>query len=471
MTKSSGTWGWKGLRSLALEFPPGELAEPAPENRARLRFNSLFRRFEYSFDEAAYIPLGEGEGITQDAWYVDSVSGSDANSGANAGEALKTLAELDRRLGAGTIEQPTLITLAGDFSSEVLVLRCNSGFGGASGILPLGIEGVTTQLATGTITATANQTIGDPSPPQLTDPGVADWTPYLTKRLRITAAPNNPSDVGKIVWLKRDDGAGAVTTSYAVEHLDPLNDQSLPSADLSGLPLPPYDYVVEDLVPVAAILHAPTVLTRVNVCNVALDTGTDTTTEALGGFFSNLLVLSGCNIEGQIVTSGFPAFWGCRATGPDLFGTGAFLVSCLIDDGPLSSSARQLFLAGGTMAIENSLYLGSPFGASSSFAGLIAGGAACYDSPGPGVVLELGTTMHAFGGLIAGSLSGTGNLTGCDVGTNSTFSYDTFKSAPPTITGATEVVVGSAATTWAAIDAAGGQIETVPPTLARVVKV
>jgi len=100
----------------------------------------------------------------------------------------------------------------------------------------------------------------------------------------------------------------------------------------------------------------------------------------------------------------------------------------------------------------------------------VTGGASAFDAPGNAVDLEIGSTMHAFGGIISGTLYGVGNVTGVKVGTNSTFSYDTTKSVIPSITGTSEVVVGSSITTWAAIDAAGGLIETAPPTLARVVK-
>lgn len=420
--------------------------------------------------------LGVGLGTTQPEWYVNSVTGNDDADATTPTTALKTLAALDARMGFSTIQQYTQVHLAGDFSTEALVIRASSAIVSGNPV-PLAIFGEATVLRTGTITATANQTVGAASPPQLTDPTVTDWSTagsggssLLRKRLRITAAPARPADVGKYVWLKRDDGGGAVTTSYPSDALDPTSGDLPGGMSLNGLASPPYDYVVEDLVKVGGIVHSPLFLTRVNAVGIEGPGGSDTIIQANGGFLDRMILFDGCNINFRMATTGFPGFFGCRMEGPDFFGVGGFVSGCLIDDGPVSNSGRQLFLAGNTLAVGNSLYMGSELGASSSFCGIIAGGASCYDAPGTAVQLEIGTTIHAFGGLFNGTLHGTGNFMGVDVGTNSAFSYDTAKSTFPTITGATEVRVGSIITTWAAIHATNGLIELTPPTLARVVK-
>lgn len=422
--------------------------------------------------------LGSGHGITQPAWYVDSVNGNDENDGSSSATALKTLAELDARMGFATIRQYTEVHLAGDFSTEALFLRVSSDLDPSGNAYPLAILGTPTVLRTGTISATANQSIGAASPPQLTDVTVADWntagpggTSLIRKRLRITAAPGDPSDVGKYVWLKRDDGGGACTTSFASQPIDPTSGQLPTTLSGTGLSSPPYDYVVEDLPRVGGIAHSPLFLTRVNIRGIAGPaSGTDCLVQASGGFLNRMMVFDGCDVNCIVSTTAFPGFFGCRLDSPDFFGVGSFVSGCLIDNGPITNSSRQLFLAANTLSQGNSLYQGSDLASSSSFCGLIVGGASCYDSPGTGVLLEIGSCMHCFGGLFNGTLNGTGNAVGAEIGTNSALIYDTNKSNYPTITGTTEVIVGSTSTTWAAIDGAGGLIETAPPTLARVVR-
>lgn len=421
--------------------------------------------------------LGAGHGVTQPEWYVNSVTGDDSNDGETPATALKTLAELNSRMGFSIIQQYTRVYLEGDFSAEPLMVRVSSELDGSGNAYPLAIFGVATTLHSGTITATANQSVGAASPPQITDGGVADWTTagpggtsLIGKRLRITAAPNDAGDLGKYVWLKRDDGGGACTTSFASAPIDPASGALPGSISLTGLASPPYDYVVEELPQIQTFVHSPLFLTRVNVVGLSGPPGVDCLVQATGGFLGRMLIFDGCDIKNIVSTTAFPGFFGCRMESPDFFGVGGFVSGCLIDNGPITSSARQLFLAGNTLAQGNSLYQGSDLGASSSFCGIIVGGASCYDSPGTGVALEIGSSLHCYGGLFHGNLHGTGNTVGVDVGTNSAFLYDKSKSNYPTITGTTEVIVGSTSTTWAAIDAAGGLIETTPPTLARVLR-
>jgi hypothetical protein len=49
--------------------------------------------------------------LQQAAWFVNSVTGSDQNSGATSGTPIKTWAELRRRVGSGSFSQATTITL------------------------------------------------------------------------------------------------------------------------------------------------------------------------------------------------------------------------------------------------------------------------------------------------------------------------------------------------------------------------
>lgn len=271
------------------------------------------------------------------------------------------------------------------------------------------------------------------------------------------------------MWLKRDEGAGVVSTSYPQMLDDPMNNTiSFPT--MGGLVDPPYDYVVEELVRVGGVSHGPNGPARLNIQNIGgPGLGIPSLMQANGGFPDKVVSFSGCDLEFHMMTNGIIAALGCRLLDLSSFGTLAIILSSLVDGGPIQNSMRQLFLGGNTLSISNNLYVGSTLASSSAFCGLIFDGASAFDAPGDAVDLQIGSTMHGFGGGMSGTLHGTGNLTGCKVGPNSTFSYDTAKSLPD-ITGATEVLVGSVATTWAAIDGAGGLIELAPPTLARVVR-
>ena len=421
--------------------------------------------------------IGGGAGITQSHWYVDSVNGNDKETGNSPSTALKTLASLDDKLGQGTVHQPTQVFLSGDFSNQILTIRAASEIDPTTGLpWPLVITGIpTATLRVGTITATSNQTIPAAGPPRLRDATVVDWntagphgTSLINKRLRIIGAPFNPSDVGRTVWLIRDEGAGAVSTSFPSTVIDPL-DPMFPSPNSSGLVSPPYTYAVEELVGIGGLSHFPSRPARFVLKDMKDGWVGVALLQASGGFYFDVALFINSDL-GSCLTDSFPYAAGCRLHDAQVLGTGAILQACFVD-GPIQNSTSQLFLTTNTLAVGSALYQGNTFASSMSFCGLMWGGASCFDAPGPAVELAMGSGMHAFGSIGGGSLHGNGNGIGMLVKPNSWFSYDLSKSTVPTITGVVEVQVGSVATTWAAIDLAGGLIELAPPTLARVIKV
>jgi hypothetical protein len=182
----------------------------------------------------------------QAAWYIDPVSGNDENGG-GSGVALKTLAELDLRIGARSyVNQKTdLFLMSATPASDPL--RITSSFG------PLGwlrVKGSKTTLASGTITTyTAPVRTSPGTPTQITDTAQASWGTYVNKRLRITSGAR----AGATSWVAKNAGSNTIytpgwmtwsTASYIVG--------SAPGVQVTPVAGDPY--VVEDLTQLGAIV-------------------------------------------------------------------------------------------------------------------------------------------------------------------------------------------------------------------------
>ena len=144
--------------------------------------------------------------LTQSTWYVDSVNGNDANTGATAGTALKTLAELTRRFQARLLAQDTTINLSGTFTN-FLSLRCSITQGKT-----LTVQGTMTQASAGSITAAfvayAPATNVDA---KLTD-ATQTWATQVDRRIRMTSGAAADS----IAWVLKDLGANVARVSQFV---------------------------------------------------------------------------------------------------------------------------------------------------------------------------------------------------------------------------------------------------------------
>ena len=81
---SHGTWGMRGLKDRALELPEGSGVAVSQADRARLRYNETKRQMEQSINGGDWTPMStvtSDDIRAQDAWYIDSVNGDDANDG------------------------------------------------------------------------------------------------------------------------------------------------------------------------------------------------------------------------------------------------------------------------------------------------------------------------------------------------------------------------------------------------------
>jgi hypothetical protein len=138
----------------------------------------------------------------QTDWYIDGTNGLDSNSGINGAAPLKTGAELARRLGP-TATWPAGCTVhvmaAGMIDS--LVLSGNTAAAGTS----VNVIGTPTQQANaGLVTAYTGMDHATPKSPILICAGIADWTPYVGMRVRITAGAN----AGAVAWILKANAHG-----------------------------------------------------------------------------------------------------------------------------------------------------------------------------------------------------------------------------------------------------------------------
>jgi hypothetical protein len=172
--------------------------------------------------------------LTQSAWFVDSVTGDDTNSGATALTALKTLAELTRRWEGRTFS-PTLtsinVTLSGSFPTEALVLQA---------VVPTAIPVEITAspsaaVVSGTLTGyqQSNSTLRG----SITD-AAQNFTGLAPRRIRITSG----TVAGSVTWFNSIAAATTANTGQFVRIATPGATGAVAN------PLVGDEYVVEGLV-------------------------------------------------------------------------------------------------------------------------------------------------------------------------------------------------------------------------------
>lgn len=176
--------------------------------------------------EAAFAQL-QNDGPTYLAradWYVDPVAGNDDNSGATSTTAIKTFSELARRWGPGrpllnppvrtgnsSTAKVTTIYLMGEAPAEDPFTAALS-LGYSTHLVIVGLPGA--PLATATIATVTPVTASTNVAASITSSEIADFTPYLGKRCRVTASTTT-ANVGAIFWIAKAVGANTARISQA----------------------------------------------------------------------------------------------------------------------------------------------------------------------------------------------------------------------------------------------------------------
>lgn len=292
---------------------------------------------------------------SQLAWFVDSVTGNDANDGLTALTALKTLRELQLRLEGKLITVSPVITLAGTFPAESLRVKAILANGET-----LRVTAAPTLLYSGTFDG------GTPfSAPGtwalVSDPGIGDYNGYLRTRLRLTA-----NDA--VSWVLERTSA---TTARVAQFVDVNYNMYDPGGG--------DEYVIESL--------------GVEVGGVELDLPT------LGGQFSGESVVENLLIGGtsrtlpfSVSSRSFVVFFGCHRVAPGGIYDSRFTdIGCYDQAGRDYNTGRYFFFGGA--AAEMFVAAGARVGLEGNFASA-TGAAGFVVESGGNVQLEAG--LHPF---------------------------------------------------------------------------
>lgn len=143
----------------------------------------------------------------QSNWFIDPVSGNDELDGSLRITALKTWAEMVRRITLIPIIERTITTITVLNTLPVTDTARLYPSVGLEGFLH--ITGVKTLLHTGSFTAITARSPAANQPLEMTDsslPSSGAWTTYLGKLTQITAS-TTPSNVGASTWVAKDLGS------------------------------------------------------------------------------------------------------------------------------------------------------------------------------------------------------------------------------------------------------------------------
>jgi len=203
-----GDWDWQGEQRRGFDFPDGRRVGVSKPGRARLRYNGETDTLQVSTNTGAYEDLPGGgsstnPSLTQATFYIDAISGDDTNAGDTPATALATFAEYARRINNGNVAILQTVNILTSLS-ENIELAGNF----TAGCIVQG-QDITTLLS-GTLTG--GQAWDSSTTPvtdgQIEDSGVADWSPYIGKKVKLTSGANS----GAYAFILDDLGSNTART-------------------------------------------------------------------------------------------------------------------------------------------------------------------------------------------------------------------------------------------------------------------
>ena len=157
-------------------------------------------------------------------WYLDGVTGSDANSGTTAALPLRTGAELLRRLGPYAIWRASVtIHIGAGGLSDALTVR---GLRAAADV-NVDVIGTPTAVLTDTVSAYSAYSHATPVETRITATTTADMTPYQGMRARITSGS---TALGAVFWVAKVAPGGAANNVFSTNRgcrIDATNTSAL----------------------------------------------------------------------------------------------------------------------------------------------------------------------------------------------------------------------------------------------------
>ena len=394
-----------------------------------------------------------GAYVTQAMWYVNSVTGNDANDGASEGTAIKTLNELGRRFYARSFPQNTTVQLRGTFPTERLVIDCHV----LSGFL-LTVNGDTpTVNYSGTI-GTYSALVQGVSAGQMTDAG-RDFVADAQRRCRITSGAR----VDTHWWILKD------LTGNTSRISQPL----ISNGTTLQVPAASDPYNIETLV---TVVGGHSIYLRgggacvVRDCKFSQPAGNGTVQEAYceasPASIPQRITFFGCWFDSSTTypMRGTPILQACAFTGSSAFTPAG--PSILLCRGNASFSRWSIVQSGGEVIFQANCVWQSVNASSvgvlsldqNTFVFAFGGTVAFFDCTSTTAVLTIGT-RSGFEVQTPNVLWGINNTApyGVKVTTTGTLLYGA--AAPPTLTGnvvGQDTLVGNTPVTWAAIQAATG---------------
>lgn len=378
--------------------------------------------------------------ITQANWYVDSVSGNDANDG-SVGSPLQTLLELGRRLSNRRVI-PTAVTvnLLGSFPTQDLIL---------TGIdLPdqgaFNINGQVTEQASGSTTSFTQINASTSTPASFNSASISDFTPYLGMRIRWTSG----AGLGATAWILKATATNVARISI------PLTIDGVRKTPAAG-----NTFVIEDMTCTVrtAILdirgggNKGTFVPAVYVTNLDLKNSNNQDHQFTGqGRAAYGLWVSWCRLNGTVTSqfvSGEVGWQGNLSWKGDTFFQGKHVFY-----GHTGLDAGTVFFGP-----VNAFFGEDSFNQNGDFA--VNGPAYIYSSANIGIVdysdtscvqLNSGVTLaFVTGGKVAW---GTNNTGGSNYGVNCSDNAAYLYATKPTITsGGGDAKIGSLVKTWAQV--------------------
>lgn len=394
--------------------------------------------------------------LTQPSWFVSALGSVNAD-GASAASPIPS-AELTRRFSGRVLAQNTTVQFLGSFPNDTLALNCL-----LLDPFNLVLKGdAPTQVYAGSVGAYTKMS-APAQDPRISDAG-RSFAGDAGRRGRITSGARK--DVQW--WFAKDLGGNAARIAQPITPVDATS--QLPFG-FEGAPAPGDAYAIETLV---TQFHKFTLDVfgggQLLVQDMAF-VGTDSVTDWVWCPGPGQAAFQGCQFTGTPLLSGNPVFNSCSFVpqtqwdGP-LFGFtrgGIFFGPALVLNGFLQLSLNPIFQSvpniGGESALAPSrnTYVMVSGNSYSGNGGAFFGDCTNTDAL---VGVSRGATMEVRSNA---TLFGSGNTSpvGVHAFTNSRFTYD---GAAPTLTGnvpGQDVSVGGTLTTWAAIDGAGGVLNTV----------
>lgn len=378
----------------------------------------------------------------QTAWFVDPTSGFDENLGATSGAALKTWAELSRRVGsAWVVKADVTVQLLGNIPASdpvnATIYQQAGGF--------LRIKGVATQTYSGVVGAVTAINRATNTPYDFTDATLG--VGHVNQRMRMTSGARN----NYVAWLAKDLAGGKYrVTPWTLLNQAAANINFVP--DAQGIVTVADTYVVESLTTVA----------RMHLVYMTTDTTTAPNASTIVGLLTDIQYTGGTN--GGVVVSGAP-----QLGIPSVVNYGCDMGSGQIQTSIASRHTNTTYAAAPQTSVS---YFGSLLAGISAQTGCILfvdydtlfqggqcrlreggagrfGAVGFFDSPTSGVVVEDATlrSLNFLSGTDA--LYGAGNTAfGISVSTLGKHAY----TAKPTVTGGTnDTSVGGTATAYGAI--------------------